>query len=147
MFQIQNRDREMMQQETQNLFKKIDGIKEVFDRLNDLYGDGDFICFGDDQIDAIEFSAKTNMLSVRICTDEMGQEKKHMDKTIRCVFYIFDFYDVELEYIDIAPEHWIDDIVIQENADGKNSISFGSGGLDFRYSYAKVNRTWIEYEK
>ena len=62
-------------------------------------------------------------------------------------FYVFDFYDVELEYIDIAPEHWIDDIVIQENADGKNSISFGSGGLDFRYSYAKVNHTWIEYEK
>ena len=59
---------------------------------------------------------------------------------IKAVYYEFVFNSVELHWLDIATyqEHYIDDITIQQNPDGKYSISFGTAELDFRYSSAEA---------
>ena len=62
--------------------------------------------------------------------------------------YVIDFYEPEIHYFDIEfNTHWVDDVFIQKNADGKFSISFGSGECDFRYKFAKVNRCWVDIQK
>ena len=92
----------------------------------------DWVCFGDAQIDSLAYDPEKKELSVRI-TDST-------DKW----FVVFDFFDVEIKYFDIAPEHFIDEMFIEQNEDGKYSITFGTGELDFRYSSAKLNRFWSE---
>ena len=129
-------------QETQNNLKKIEGIEKFYQLQKEIYHT-DFLDWGDDQIDELHLHPNHTTLTVRICSSR--RNIFYNEKKIKRIFWMIDFYDIELHYFDIAPEHWIDDIIIQQNVDGKYSISFGNGGLDFRYSSAKVNRCWIEY--
>jgi hypothetical protein len=143
MFNTDIKDSATLFEETQKNFRKFDGIDKFFELTKELYGN-DFLCWGDDQIDEIAYNSNNKKLTVRICT--FGNDTTYNGKQVNHVFWVMDFFDVEILYFDISPEHWIDDVFIQENEDGKYSITFGSGELDFRYSYAKVNRCWVETE-
>ncbi len=135
MFKIEWNDLQKMHEETDRCVKYISGIGEYISFKNEIYHTkNDDVCFGDNQIDAISFFPPEKKLTVRI----KGYYNNH------ACFVVIDFFDVEIQYMDIAPEHYIDDMFIQQNSDGKFSISFGSGELDFRYAYAKLNRFWTE---
>ena len=133
MFEINYTNHKKMFSETERCVKAIEGIQEFVKFQNQLYDmTGDGVCFGDDQIDSLAYYPEKKELSVRI-TDSI-------DKW----FVVLDFFDVEIKYFDIAPEHFIDEMFIEQNEDGKYSITFGTGELDFRYSSAKLNRFWSE---
>lgn len=132
---------EDMFEETQNNLKEIEGIEEFIALTEELYGH-DWLCWGDDQIDELAYNPSQAKLTVRICSSD--RDVTYRGEKVKYAFWMIDFYDVEIEYFDISPEHWIDNIYIQKNADGKYSITFGAGNLDFRYSHAKVNRCWTE---
>lgn len=132
---------EYMYQETQNHLKEIEGIDEFQVLMQELYGN-QILCWGDDQIDELAYNPSQGLLTVRICSSD--RDITYKGKKVKRVFWMLDFYDVEFSFFDIAPEHWIDEIYIQKNEDGKHSITFGTGNLDFRYSHAKVNRCWVE---
>ncbi len=137
-FDVDYTNREEAFQETEKFFNKIEGIDSFYKLFKDIY-DINFLCWGDDQIDELAYFPNESKLTVRICSHE--ESKKHLGRNVKYIFWMIDFYGVEIKFFDIAPEHFIDDIVIKQNADGKYSISFGSGELDFRYEYAKVNRS------
>ena len=145
MFEINYTNREKMFEETQSNFKKIEGIEEFIDLQNLLYKTNcSWLCFGDDQICGLNLSSDHKTLTVYI---ESSKDYNVVwnDKLINKAFYVIDFYEPEILFFDIQYNaHWIDEIFIQQNKDGKYSISFGTGELDFRYSKAKVNRCWCE---
>lgn len=133
MFEINYTNHEKMFNETCRCVNKIDGIQDFIAFYKDLYNlTESYLCFGDNQIDAISYYPEDKELSVRITDKE--------DKW----FVVLDFFDVEIKYFDISPEHYIDELFIEQNKDGKFSITFGTGELDFRYSSAKLNRFWHE---
>ena len=133
MFEINYTNHEKMFSETIRCIRKIEGIQKFIQFQNNLYDlTEDWVNFCDEQIDALSFNPEKNVLSVRITDSE--------DKW----FVVLDFFDVEIKYFDIAPEHFIDEMFIEQNDDGKFSITFGTGELDFRYSSAKLNRFWSE---
>ena len=133
MFEINFSNREEMCFETIRCAKEIEGIQKFVQFQNNLYDlTEDWVNFCDEQIDALAYNPEKKELSVRI-TDSI-------DKW----FVVLDFFDVEIKYFDIAPEHFIDEIFIKQNKDGKYSITFGTGELDFRYSSARLNRFWSE---
>ena len=136
MFEIKWTDREDMETATQECFQDIQGIDEIIRLQNTLFKSNDhMVCFGDAQIDGLEYPPNHDRLTVYICYNDDDNYEIH---------YVIDFFNPEIEYFDIEfNTHWIDDVTIQKNADGKYSISFGSGECDFRYSSAKVNRCWI----
>lgn len=141
MFDIKWSDSEKMFNDTQKYLKDIDGIEDFIELTKELYGH-DWLCWGDDQIDEIAYSPSNAKLTIRICSS--GRNILYKGKKVKNVFWMIDFYGVEISYFDICPEHWIDEVYIQKNSDGKYSITFGSGECDFRYDYAKVNRSWVE---
>ena len=143
MFNIEWNGRDSLFEETEKNLKKIEGIEEFYKLTKELYGN-DFLCWGDDFIDELAYYPEKGKLTVRICSG--GRDIIHKGKKVKYAFWMIDFYEVEIQYFDSAPEHWIDETYIQQNDDGKYSITFGAGELDFRYSYAKVNRSWVEYE-
>lgn len=133
MFEINYTNHEKMFFETVRCIKAIEGIQEFVKFQNQLYDmSEDWVYFGDEQIDSLAYTPEKKELSVRI-TDST-------DKW----FVVLDFFDVEIKYFHIAPEHFIDEMFIEQNKDGKYSITFGTGELDFRYSSAKLNRFWSE---
>ena len=136
MFDIQYTNHEDMFKETQLHLKEINGIDKFKNLQDSLYGETDFLCWGDDRIEKIEYYQ--NKLTVTL-VHEM-EDMTLNDKLVNTAFYTFVFYDVELYWFSIATykEHFIDDITIQQNPDGKYSISFGMGELDFRYSSAEA---------
>ena len=70
-------------------------------------------------------------------------EKSINGKQIKEAHYVIDFFNPEIKYFNIEfNTHWIDEVYIQKNEDGKYSISFGMGECDFRYTSARVNRCW-----
>lgn len=137
MFEIVYTNDTDMQKETDQCFSEMKGIEELIAFQNDLFGiNSDGVCFGDAQIDGLEYPSYHDRLTVYIayCFDPAMKRHAH---------YVIDFYEPELFCFDIEfNTHWIDTVVIQKNHYGKYSISFGSGECDFRYSYAKVNRFW-----
>ena len=136
MFEIVWTTREQMWEATQKCFQDIQGIDEVINLQNRVfkYPSND-ICFGDAQIDGLEYPPTHDRLTVYIA---YSIEEK-------TVHYVFDFFEPEIHYFDIEfNTHWIDEITIQRNTDNKYSISFGSGECCFRYSHAQVNRCWID---
>ncbi|MBQ9427994.1 MAG: hypothetical protein IJU41_00470 [Clostridia bacterium] len=143
MFEIIWTDRESMYNQTQDCFKQIKDIEEFVTFQNKLYETAtDDICFGDGQIDGLAYSPDHSVLTVYICCyiDKIIDEKQ-----IKEAHYVIDFFEPEIRYFDIEfNTHWIDEVLIQKNGDGKYSISFGTGECDFRYSYAKVNRCWMQ---
>ena len=141
MFKIEYSNSEKMFDETQEYFKEIEGIEKFIELTRELYGH-EWLCWGDDQIDEIEYNPSAEKLTIRICSSDRNITYK--GKTVRYVFWMIDFYGAEISYFDICPEHWIDEIYIQKNNDEKYRITFGSGECDFRYSHAKVNRCWVE---
>ena len=131
MFEINYTNHEKMFSETVRCIKAIEGIQEFVKFQNQLYDmSEDWVYFGDEQIDSLAYTPEKKELSVRI-TDST-------DKW----FVVLDFFDVEIKYFHIAPEHFIDEMFIEQNKDEKYSITFGTGELDFRYSSAKLNRFW-----
>ena len=133
MFEINYTNHEKMFSETVRCIKAIEGIQEFVKFQNQLYDmSEDWVYFGDEQIDSLAYTPEKKELSVRI-TDST-------DKW----FVVLDFFDVEIKYFHIAPEHFIDEMFIEQNKDEKYSITFGTGELDFRYSSAKLNRFWSE---
>ena len=133
MFEINYTNHEKMFSETIRCIREIEGIQKFIQFQNNLYNlTEDWVDFCDEQIDALSFNPEKKALSVRITDSE--------DKW----FVVLDFFDVEIKYFDIAPEHFIDEMFIEQNDDGKFSITFGTGELDFRYSSAKLNRFWSE---
>ena len=138
MFELSYTNSEQIFSETNRCIERIEGIGEFIAFQNKLYQCTDnYLCFGDDQIDSLSYYPERKALSVRITTDEDREDIKRW-------FVVLDFFDVEIKYFDIAPEHYIDELVIEQNKDGKYSISFGTGELDFRYANAKLNRFWTE---
>ena len=127
---------------TQRCLRCIEGIEEFYELQKAIY-DNDFLSWGDDQIDELAYNPTKNTLTVRICSS--GRDVTYKDRKVSRIFWMIDFYEIELSYFDIAPEHWIDEVRIEQNKDGKYSCSFGTGELDFRYAYAKVKRSWVEY--
>lgn len=136
MFEIKWTTHERMWAETQMCFRDIQGIDAVINLQNSVFKNtSDVVCFGDAQIDGLEYPPTHDRLTVFIAYT-MGEKTLH---------YVFDFFEPEIHYFDIEfNTHWIDDVVIQRNADNKYSISFGTGECDFRYSYARVNRCWMD---
>ena len=141
MFNIEFSTDEKMLDDTQKNLKKIDGIEKFIELTRELYGN-DWLCWGDDQIDEIEYNPSAEKLTIRICSS--GRDIMYKNQRVKYAFWMLDFYGVEISGFDICPEHWIDNIYIQQNNDGKYSITFGSRCCDFRYSHAKVNRCWVE---
>ncbi|MGN0115033.1 MAG: hypothetical protein ACI396_06870 [Acutalibacteraceae bacterium] len=141
MFNIEYSNEEKMFDDTQEALKEIEGIEEFIKLTRELYGH-DWLCWGDDQIDEIAYLPSAEKLTIRICSS--GRNVTYKGKRVSKVFWILDFYGVEISFFDISPEHWIDVTFIQKNSDGKYSITFGTGNCDFRYSYAKINRCWVE---
>lgn len=142
MFNIENNfSQKEMFIETEKNLNEIEGIEDFYKLTKELYGN-DFLCWGDDQIDEIAYFPTKEQISLRICST--GRDITYKGKKVKYAFWMLDFFGVEVSYFDICPEHWIDDLYIQKNNDGKYSITFGSGECDFRYSYAKVNRCWVE---
>ena len=141
MFEINWTDSDSMFKQTQECFKQIQGIEELVEFQNKLFdASSDEVCFGDAQIDGLEYPPDHSKLTVYIC---YNIEKIIDGKQIHEAHYVIDFFDPEIHYFDIEfNTHWIDEVLIQRNTDGKYSISFGMGECDFRYSYAKVNRCW-----
>jgi len=139
MLNIEYKDRESMVNDTQSCFLEIEGIEKITKLQNELFNiKVDFVCFGDAQIDGLEYPPSHDRLTVFVayCFDH---------KNCRNAHYVIDFYNPELYYFDIEfNTHWIDEVIIQKNSDGKYSISFGTGECDFRYSHAKVNRCWVD---
>lgn len=146
MFEIVWKDQQLMTEETQENFKLIEGIDKIIDLQKQLFHtDDEFVCFGDAQIDGLEYPPAHDKLTVYI---EYAYNNIFCEKKAKSVHYVIDFCNPEIFCFDIEfNTHWIDDIIIQKNNDGKYNISFGSGGLDFQYTSAKVNRCWIDYEK
>ena len=146
MFEITWTNHEQMWQKTQENFKKIKGIEEIIQLQNELFGSNfQGVCFGDAQIDGLEYPPAHDRLTVYIC---YYANLKYRNKIATNVHYVIDFFEPEIVYFDIEfNTHWIDEVMIQKNQDGKYSISFGMGELDFRYSNAEVNRCWVETEK
>ena len=136
MFEINWTNAENMFAETQACFHEIDGIDELLQFQNRFFNcNNDDVCFGDSQIDGLEYPPQHDRLTVYI--------QYSNDNGI--AHYVIDFYEPEIHYFDIEfNTHWIDDVVIQKNTDGKFSISFGSGECDFRYKFARVNRCWVD---
>ena len=133
MFEINYTNHEKMFSETIRCIREIEGIQKFIQFQNNLYDLSEYgVNFCDEQIDALSFNPEKKTLSVRITDSE--------DKW----FVVLDFFDVEINFFDIAPEHFIDEMFIEQNDDGKFSITFGTGELDFRYSSAKLNRFWSE---
>lgn len=122
--------------ETQRCFREIQGIDAVINLQNSVFENAsEDVCFGDAQIDGLEYPPTHDRLTVFIAYT-MGEKTLH---------YVFDFFEPEIHYFDVEfNTHWIDDVVIQRNADNKYSISFGTGECDFRYSYARANRCWMD---
>lgn len=145
MFEIKYTDYETMSNETQTNFLKIEGIEKFIALQQLLYKTKECrLCFGDDQICGIALSTDHQILTVYIESSKQ-YNTDWKGKTINTAYYVIDFYKPEIDHFDIQYNtHWIDDIIIQENSDGKFSFSFGTGELDFRYSYAKVNRCWCQ---
>ena len=141
MFEIIWTNRDSMFKQTQDCFKEIEGIEQLLAFQNSLYDTtSDWVCFGDAQIDGLEYPPDHSRLTVYIC---YNIEKTVDLKQIKEAHYVIDFFEPEIHYFDIEfNTHWIDEVYIQKNRDGKYSISFGSGECDFRYSSAKVNRCW-----
>lgn len=141
MFDIQYTSYEDMAQNTQLYLKGIKGIDQ-FKKLQDgLYGEMDFLCWGDDRIEKVQYYQDKLTITIVHERDNLmlsGQK-------INAVYYEFVFNGVELHWLDIATyqEHYIDDITIQQNPDGKYSISFGTAELDFRYSSAEAKQCGI----
>lgn len=143
MFEIRWTSRELMWKETQNLFREIEGIEEIIQIQRELYGnDCEDVGFGDYQIDGLEYPPSHDRLTVHL----LGSGEFHYKgKAADAVGFVIDFFEPEIYYFDIEfNTHWIDDVYIQRNPDGKNSITFGMGELDFCYSHAKVNRCWVQ---
>lgn len=141
MFNIEYSNSEKMFDDTQKYFKEIEGIEKFIELTSKLY-EHEWLCWGDDQIDEIAYNPSAAKLTIRICSS--GRDIIYKGKKVRYVFWMLDFYGVEISFFDICPEHWIDETYITKNSDGKYSITFGSGNCDFRYSHAKVNRCWVE---
>jgi len=137
MFEISWTNRDEMYTSTQECFREIQGIDKIIHLQNSLYGDdSDEVCFGDAQIDGLEYPSNHHCLTVFICYASREKGNYH---------YVIDFFEPEINYFDIEfNTHWIDEVIIQKNADGKYSISFGTGECDFRYQSAKVNRCWVD---
>ena len=137
MFEIVYTNEQDMREQTNKCFSEIQGIEELIAFQNELFGtDCDGVCFGDAQIDGLAYPPSHDCLTVYIayCLDPKTNCNAH---------YVIDFFEPELFYFDIEfNTHWIDEVEIQKNKDGKYSISFGSGECNFRYSYARVNRCW-----
>ncbi len=130
-----------MSSETQLHLKEIKGIDQ-FKQLQDrLYDEMDFLCWGDDRIEKVQYyQDKLTVTIVRERENMMLSGHK-----IEAVYYEFVFYGVELHWLDISTyqEHYIDDVTIQRNPDGKYIISFGTAELDFRYSSAEAKQCGI----
>jgi len=135
-FEIKWTTHERMWAETQRCFRDIQGIDEVINLQKQIFQySNDDVCFGDAQIDGLGYPPTHDRFTVFIAYN-WGEKIIH---------YVFDFFEPEIHYFDIEfNTHWIDDVVIQRNADNKYSISFGTGECDFRYSYARVNRCWMD---
>ena len=141
MFDIQYTNYEDMSSETQLHLKEIKGIDQ-FKQLQDrLYGEMDCLCWGDDRIEKVQYYQ--DKLTVTIVHER--ENLMLSDHKIKAVYYEFVFYGVELHWLDISTyqEHYIDDVTIQRNPDGKYSISFGTAELDFRYSSAEAKQCGI----
>lgn len=137
MFEIIWTDWEKMFARTQECFCEIEGIEKIITLQQELFETKeDVVCFGDTQIDGLEYPSSHDRLTVYLlerCKDE------------REVHYVLDFFEPEIHFFDIEfNTHWIDEVTIQKNPDNRYSISFGTGECDFRYSYAKVNRCWVQ---
>ena len=133
MFGIDFTSYEKMYAETVRCIKSIQGIKELISLQNELYfTEKEGLNFCGVQIDEFSFVPEKRELSVKI-TDKV-------DKW--CA--VLDFSEVEIEYLDITSGHFVDEVFIEQNADGKYSITFGTGELDFRYSSAKLSSFWSE---
>jgi hypothetical protein len=143
MFNINWTSYDEMFEETQKNLRDIDGIDSFYAIVKELYN-SQYLTWGDDNIDELAYYPKEGTLTVRVCSNLSGLTYK--GNKAKYAFFMIDFFDVEISYFDIAPEHYIDDVFIQKNSDGRYSISFGSGELNFSYSRAKVNRSWIECE-
>ena len=141
MFEIIWTNRDDMFKQTQECFKEIKGIEQLVAFQNRLFDSvSDEICFGDAQIDGMEYPPDHNRLTVYIC---YNIERTIDQKQIKEAHYVIDFFEPEIHYFDIEfNTHWIDEVYIQKNCDGKYSISFGTGECDFRYTSARVNRCW-----
>ena len=141
MFEINWTNQEDLFKQTQKCFKEIEGIDELIAFQNRLFDTtSDNVCFGDAQIDGLEYPSDHSRLTVYLCYDI---EKSINGKQIKEAHYVIDFFNPEIKYFNIEfNTHWIDEVYIQKNEDGKYSISFGMGECDFRYTSARVNRCW-----
>lgn len=141
MFDIQYTNQEYMFEETQLHLNEIKGIDRFKELQDAIYGKMDYLGWWDDRIEKIEYYQ--NKLTVTL-VHEMDDMTIN-DKLVNTASYMFVFYDVELYRFSIATykEHFIDDITIQQNPDGKYSISFGNGELDFRYSSAEAKHCGV----
>ena len=145
MFEIQWHGREQMFKETEQCYSEIEGIDEIRTIQTELFGSEAPICFGDATIDGLAYPAAHDMITVYIC---YYINCRFRGREISAIHYAIDFYEPDIFCFDIEfNTHWIDDVFIQKNTDGKYSITFGSGELDFRYSHAKVNRCWGDCQK
>lgn len=141
MFDIQYTNQEDMFEETQSHLNEIKGIERFKELQDAIYGKIDYLGWWDDRIEKIEYYQNKLTVTLVHGMDDMTIN----DKLVNTASYMFVFYDVELYWFSIAiyQEHFIDDITIQQNPDGKYSISFGNGELDFRYSSAEAKHCGV----
>lgn len=133
---------ETMCAETDKCYSEIQGIKEFIDAQNRVYGFKDNgLCFGDYQIDYINYSQKLNTLSLRFtgCCPKFSFNNKLCTK----LFFVIDFVSVDDVNLEVAPEFWISDIFIQK-CDDRYLFWCDGTTANFTYTSAKANRWWGE---
>lgn len=99
------------------------------------------LCFGDYQIDYINYSQKLNTLSLRFtgCCPKFSFNNKLCTK----LFFLIDFVGVDDVNLEVAPEFWISDIFIQK-CDDRYLFWCDGTTANFTYTSAKANRWWGE---